>query len=97
MPMVDVYVTFDGSDADTAHLTRLALQPVLDAVYRENRGKPQDEIEVVLRRAGRGSFAREKIDRFAVHIAAGDRPVLTGDTEKSSETEDLAQFRSLAP
>ncbi|WP_415394345.1 hypothetical protein ACMTN4_00845 (plasmid) [Rhodococcus globerulus] len=88
--MADVYVRFDGSDVDTAHLARLALQPVLDAVYRTYVGKPQPAIEEVLRRAGQGSFVRENIDSFATHIAAGDRPVLTGDTEEPSEIESLA-------
>lgn len=92
--MADVYVRFDGSDADTAHLARLALQPVLDAVYREHVGKPQAEIEVVLRRAGRGSFARDKIDTFARYIATGDRPILTGDTAEPSEAEDHEWFHS---
>lgn len=87
--MADVHVRFTGSDANTAHLARLALQPVLDAVYRQYAGKPHTEIEGALRHAGRGSFVREKIDIFARYIAAGDRPVLTDAIEEPSDAEDI--------
>lgn len=75
--MADLYVSFDGDDPDTAELARLALQPVLDAVYRAHAGSSQSEIELILRRAGRGSFARVNIAQFARYIARGDRPVLS--------------------
>lgn len=74
---VDVYVRFGGSDPETAELARAALQPVLDSIYRSCRGEPYSEIEEVLRRAGRGAFARDNIEMFARYITYGDRPVLT--------------------
>jgi len=76
--MANVYIRFDGANVEIGHLARLALQPVLDSVYRGYRGMPQWEIEEVLRRAGRGSFSRDRIEIFARYIARGDRPVLTG-------------------
>ncbi|WP_311051974.1 hypothetical protein [Rhodococcus qingshengii] len=74
---MDVYVRFGGSDPDTAELARTALQPVLDSIYRRCKGEPHAEIEEVLRRAGRGTFAHDNIERFARYITYGDRPVLT--------------------
>lgn len=74
---MDVYVSFGGSDPDRAELARAALQPVLDSIYRRYNGEPQADIEHVLRRAGRGAFARDNIEIFAQYIAYGDRPVLT--------------------
>ena len=47
-------------------------------MYREYQGKPQTEIEDVLRRAGRGSFACDKIDTFAQYVTAGDCVTLNG-------------------
>ena len=74
---VDVYLKFGGSDPATAELARTALQPVLDSIYRRYNGEPHSEIEHILRRAGRGAFARDNIERFARYISYGERPVLT--------------------
>ncbi|MBX9150062.1 hypothetical protein [Rhodococcus qingshengii] len=75
--MKTVTVEFRGSDPEISDLTRRALQPVLDSIYRSHRRMPQPIVEATLKHAGRGSFARERIEQFAVCIADGKRPILT--------------------
>ncbi|BCF86267.1 hypothetical protein RQCS_58120 (plasmid) [Rhodococcus qingshengii] len=87
--MTDVRVPFEGADADTAELARTALQPVLDSMYRKHRREALQEIQEALRRAGRGTFARDGIEVFADHIARGDRPILIRDrNDRKSRQQD---------
>ncbi|MDN5547131.1 MAG: hypothetical protein L0H03_17875 [Rhodococcus sp. (in: high G+C Gram-positive bacteria)] len=89
---------FEGSDPETADLARLALQPVLNSMYRKYGangygGHSQSEIEDALKHAGRGSFSREGIEIFARYLAAGQRPVLVDTSEEDRHGSPLPHHR----
>lgn len=75
--MDNVLVRFDGSGVVSAEIACAALQPVLDSVYHRYCWRPLPVVEKALRYVGRGAFSRDRIEMFAGHISAGERPVLT--------------------
>ncbi|PBI91101.1 hypothetical protein BKP42_54530 [Rhodococcus erythropolis] len=97
--MNEIEVPFVGTDRETAHIARLALQPVLDSMYRRYGehgygGHPQGEIETALKRAGRGSFARDRIELFARYIALGQRPVLVATSDENLHISSRHRYSS---
>lgn len=67
---------FRGSGVVSAEIACMALQPVLNSLYRRHRGEPWPAVEIALKHVGRGAFAKDGIEIFAEHISAGHRPVV---------------------
>lgn len=90
--MADVLVRFDGSGVTSGEIACVALQPVIDTVYRRCRWEPLPVVEKTLRYVGRGTFSWDRIENFASYISAGDRPVLTSghvDVDRPGPANDL--------